>query len=380
MFNIADFWATVQRRLFPYLEECLPPGLTERLREFILVLEVVRIEQHVSSGASQRRGRTRSARRPLARAFLAKAFYNLPTTEDLWERLHLDEALRQVCGWERRKQVPSLSTFSRAFAEFAATGLLDQVHAAVVARYGADTLFWHVSRDSTAIAARERPARAPQATEAPPATEASPPPPAPSPKRRRGRPRKGEPRPEPEPTRLERQYATPLAETPALVAELPTACDVGCKKDAQGHVHSWQGYKFHVDVGDTGLPLLALTTSASLHDSQVAIPMARLTAGRVTSLYDLMDAAYDAEAIWNTCYDLHHVPIIEENPRRGQKLPMEPDRALRYGHRSGSERFNGDLKDNHGGRTVRVRGKPKVHAHLMFGLLVIFANVVLGWR
>jgi len=30
-----------------------------------------------------------------------------------------------------------------------------------------------------------------------------------------------------------------------------------------------------------------------LHDSQVAIPLATLTAGRVTSLYDLMDSAYD---------------------------------------------------------------------------------------
>lgn len=197
------------------------------------------------------------------------------------------------------------------------------------------------------------------------------------------RARKGELRPAPEPTRLERQYTTPLAETATLVAELPTACDIGCKKDAHGHVHSWQGYKFHVDVGDTGLPLLALTTSASLHDSQVAIPMARLTAGcplgEVTSLYDLVDTAYDAEAIWNTCYDLKHVPIIEENPRRGPKLPMEPERARRYHQRSASERFNSDLKDNHGGRTVRVRGHPKVHTHLMFGLLVIFANVVLGW-
>jgi len=375
MVNIAEFWATVQRRLFPYLEECLPPGLTERLREFIVILDVIRIEQHVPRGADQWLGRTRCDRRPLARAFLAKAFYHLPTTEDLWERLRLDEALRQVCGWERRNQVPSLSTFSRAFAEFAAAGLLDQVHTALVAHYGKDTLFWQVSRDSTAIEARERPACKPaEPVPAEPALA-----PAPVEKRRPGRPRKGEPRPQPEPTRLQRQYATPVAQTASLVAELPTACDIGTKKDAKGHKVSWQGYKLHVDVGDTGLPLLALTTSASLHDSQVAIPMARLTGQRVRSLYDLMDAAYDAEEIWNTSYDLGHVPIIEENPRRGKKLPMEPDRARRYDGRSASERFNSDLKDNHGGRTVRVRGQPKVHTHLMCGLLVIFAQVVLGW-
>jgi hypothetical protein len=368
--------------LFPHLAECLPPGATVRLRDFILVLEVVRLERHVPGPGGQGLGRPPCDRRPLARAFLAKAFYNFPTTEALWERLGWDEALRQVCGWQRRKQVPSLPTFTRAFAEFAATSLLDRTHAALVAQYGQDTLFWHVSRDSTPIEARERPAR-PVPASAPVGTTPDAVPTAPPARepRRPGRPRKGEAAPlPPPPTRLEQQYATPLAETAKLLDEVPKQCDLGCKKDAKGHTRSWQGYKLHVDIGDTGLPLLAVTTSASLHDSQVAIPMLRLTAQRVTSLYDLMDAAYDAELIWATCYGLSHVPIIDENPRRGKKLPpREPDRARRYRQRSASERFNADLKDNHGGRTVRVRGPAKVHTHLLFGTLVIFAKVVLGW-
>jgi len=33
----------------------------------------------------------------------------------------------------------------------------------------------------------------------------------------------------------------------------------------------------------------------------------------------------------------------------------------------------GNLKDNFGGKQVRVRGNPKVYAHLMFGLLAIAA-------
>ena len=57
---------------------------------------------------------------------------------------------------------------------------------------------------------------------------------------------------------------------------------------------------------------------------------------------------------------------------------MEPDRQRRYAKRSESERFNGRLKDDCGGRFVRVRGHPKVHAHLMFGLLVIFAEALLN--
>ena len=73
------------------------------------------------------------------------------------------------------------------------------------------------------------------------------------------------------------------------------------------------------------------------------------------------------------------MPVIAENPRRSVPVPMEPDRAERFKKRSGSERFNSLLKDCHGARTVRVRGAPKVHAHLMCGVLVIFVRVLARW-
>jgi hypothetical protein len=57
---------------------------------------------------------------------------NLPTTMILLDRFQVDARLRRICGWERRAQVPSEATFSRAFAEFAASGLLDAVHAALI--------------------------------------------------------------------------------------------------------------------------------------------------------------------------------------------------------------------------------------------------------
>ena len=59
----------------------------------------------------------------------------------------------------------------------------------------------------------------------------------------------------------------------------------------------------------------ALLTSASVHDSQVAIPLATMTAARVTNCYDLMDAAYDAAEIRAHSELLGHVPIIDVNPR-----------------------------------------------------------------
>ena len=40
-----------------------------------------------------------------------------------------------------------------------------------------------------------------------------------------------------------------------------------------------------------------MLSSASLHDSQVAIPLLQMAARRVTSLYDLMDSAYYVEEI-----------------------------------------------------------------------------------
>ena len=169
---------------------------------------------------------------------------------------------------------------------------------------------------------------------------------------------------------MEKQRGWSLKE---CLDDLPTVCDVGTKKNAKGYKSSWSGYKFHIDVADRGIPISAITTSASVHDSQVAIPLAMISSDRVESFYDLMDSAYDAEEIRLTSIEMGHVPIIDPNARGGKKLPMEPDRARRYNGRSASERFNSDLKDNHGGSMLRVKGHKKVHTHLMFGLLVIFA-------
>jgi hypothetical protein len=339
--------------------ECLPP-LTAQHRRLVMVLEVVRIEQHVPAGCLQWLGRRRADRRALARAFVAKACLNLPTTKMLIERLGVDRSLRQLCGWEQGRQVPSESTFSRAFAEFAGVGLLDRVHADRVQEYLGEEVIWHVVRDSTEIEAREKPQPKPKAAQ---------------PKFRPGRPKKGEVRPAKPVKRLERQYTQSAEEA---IAELPRACDVGMKKNAKGHKHHWVGYKLHVDIADGEIPLAAVTTSASVHDSQVAIPLMKLTAARVRSWYDLMDSAYHAAPIHRMSQELGRVPIIEANPRGGEAVEMEPDRARRYHHRTLSERFNSRLKDDRGGRFVRVRGHPKVHTHLMFGLLVIFAEARLN--
>ena len=42
-----------------------------------------------------------------------------------------------------------------------------------------------------------------------------------------------------------------------------------------------------------------------------------------------------------------------------------------------AERFNSRLKEEFGGRNVRVRGAQKVGLHLMFGVIALFADRLL---
>ena len=59
---------------------------------------------------------------------------------------------------------------------------------------------------------------------------------------------------------------------------------MGCKRNRKGHQESWTGYKRHLDTVDGDFPVSAVLTSASVPDSQAAIPLAQRTAQRVTSL------------------------------------------------------------------------------------------------
>mgnify|MGYP003382142227 FL=1 len=95
-------------------------------------------------------------------------------------------------------------------------------------------------------------------------------------------------------------------------------------------------------------------------------------------LYQLKDSAYDAQAIREHSQKIGSVPIIEKRDYRAENaVPMEPDRARRYKARSSAERVNSELKDNHGGRTLRVRGAAKAGLHLFFGLIVMSAEALL---
>lgn len=60
-----------------------------------------------------------------------------------------------------------------------------------------------------------------------------------------------------------------------------------------------------------------------MHDSQAAIPLALMTAERVTNCYDLMDAAYCSSVLREHSRSLGHVPLIDHNPRTGEKIELQ---------------------------------------------------------
>lgn len=379
--QLTQFSQLLQAELFPILEETTGK-LDRTAQRLVATLELVPLSRFVPACRGWM-GRPAKDRVALANAFVAKAVYGFSLTRQLLERLQHDAQLRRICGWNHAWQVPHESTFSRAFAEFSAMELPQLVHEALINETQKDRLIGHIARDSTAIEAQERlprPARTAGETQKPaPAVR------RPGPKQGKRGPHKrwkgGQPHRD---CRLHRQRRMQLEE---MLRELPRECSIGAKKNAQGVEQYWRGYKLHLDVADGQIPISAVLTGARVHDSQVAIPLATMTAQRVTSLYELMDAAYDAREIAEHSRSLGHVPIIASANRPGKKVLFgegrQPPRQLSWAEqdrmetRTMVERVYGRLKQEFGGRQVRVRGAKKVMAHLMFGVLALTADQIL---
>lgn len=339
--RISEFVLDLPRLLFSHLEECAGPLLPSHQR-VALVLEQVRVEEHVREVASHT-GRPQLSRRAGARALVAKAVLNIPTRKDLVERLRIDLRLRRICGF--LGPVPSESTFCRFFAVLAQSGCLDVALESAVKTHLRDEVFHHVSHDSTAIPGRER---------------------TPKPKKVKDKRQRSSPTPH------EIQETLSWQE---CLASIPKKCDNSAKNGSSGHLVFWRGYKAHASVGDGGIPLAFFTSSASMHDSMAAIPLIKMVSERVgTVFYNLLDKAYQGPVILRVSESLEQVTIVPPKQTKKDVLPKQltADRAKRFENRTTVERFNSDLKENHGGNFVFVRGHTKVHAHLMCGVLVIF--------
>lgn len=240
--QIMQRWNAIQYELIPKLGDEVG-ALTPKLKQVIYTLEWVRIEEFVASSWCGV-GRPPHERAWLANAFVAKTILRVTTTVGLIERLTIDRALRRICGFSQCKKLPSEATFSRAFDEFAKSKLSERVQEALIKEHLGSELIGHLSRDGTAIEARERPLRT--ATEAAPTSDgqvdllpaldvAAV---APAPVKKRGRPRRGEVRASVKESPIARQRKQTLAQ---MLVEIPTACDRGAKCNAKGYKIAWNG-------------------------------------------------------------------------------------------------------------------------------------------
>ena len=152
---IHDNWCRFQGELFPEIRDEV--GLFSRNHQrFVNALEII-CPENFTVRISHRDGRPLCDRVNLERAFIAKAIWGTPTTRALVDHLKTDRQMRNLCGWVLPGKIPSESTFSRAFSEFAESNLLGRMHEALVKEFIGDSIVGHVSRDSTAIPACEKP-------------------------------------------------------------------------------------------------------------------------------------------------------------------------------------------------------------------------------
>jgi Transposase DDE domain/Transposase domain (DUF772) len=401
---LVQFGHLLQSSLFPRIQEEIGE-LGARARLLVQVLAMAPLAPWLPRSTGP--GRPCQDRQNLAAAFLAKAVYNCVTTRQLIDLLGTSPQVRRLCGWNAVSHLPHESTFSRAFAEFAQSQLPQLLHQALIAATQGDRLIGHISRDSTAIQARERIPES-RLKPAPPDTQGDSgkkdkdnkdqkdkkhtnttektAKKSQAEKKYKKRPKRA--KAQDRGTLIERQRKMTLEE---MLAGLPTECGIGAKKSSTGQTKYWVGFKLHLDVADGQIPVSAILTSANVHDSQVAIPLMTMTGQRVTYLYDLMDSAYDADAILEHSRSLEHVPIVAPHPRRNGQSPsilpkvfqpkvapeMPPAQQQRYKERTAVERVYARLKDEFGARHTRVRGPAKVFAHLSFGLVALTVDQLL---
>jgi len=129
--TLVQFGNILQGRLFPVLEAELG-ALSDLQQQLVRTLALLQLDAFVEVRCG--RGRPAHDRAAIARAFVAKAVFNLQTTRALLDRLRADIVLRRLCGWETAAAVPDESVFSRAFAEFAQSQWAQRVHAALIER------------------------------------------------------------------------------------------------------------------------------------------------------------------------------------------------------------------------------------------------------
>jgi len=369
--SLSKIWLKVinlEQSLFPKLEESMG-SLSPKEEKLIKILDFAQIEKFVSAVQITNPPKDREE---MARAFVAKQVYNFQTTRELIDRLKIDRTLRLLCGWRYENKIPSEAKFSRVFKEFSQKSIATKAHNVFIENYLSETLFFYNSIDSTAIELREKSVQNKKEVK---------------PKRRQGRPKKGEEGPPKKPSILQQQEH--MQSTEEMLSLISTKCDTSIKQNSKGNRHRWTGGKLHLSVVDGDIPITAIYSSASVHDSSLALPLIKQSSQKVNYLYDLADAAYDTSIIKDYSKKQNHRPIIDINPKNSKKLKakialaksekkiLEPLKLynnsddLHYNQRGSVERVNAYLKDSYGCSKIYYQGAQKVASVLAFAVLSV---------
>lgn len=320
---------------------------------FLNILRIIEDLMPVLYHPSAKTGRPPIDDMAFFRSFLALNFFAIPTVTLLIKTLKSDPNLRQLCGF---KKVPVNSSFSRHLKVFSNLNILNRILDTMVNRAYKGLPIIHVCRDSTAINAREKvPGKTTKKVE--------------KPVKKRGRPPKGSQKEKKEPSQLKQQYSL---DANTILNGLNKDCSWGCKKNSQGNIIYWKGYKLHLDVSDIGFPLTAWVSGANVHDSQVAIAFEKQTSKKVKYFYSVMDSAYDAKLIHSYIRKCRRIPIIDPNTRRDKnRAPLDPAKQERYKIRTVVERAYSHLKDRLIPKSIYVKGHTKVSFILMTGVILL---------
>jgi len=101
---------TLQRTLFPNLEECWNTALSDKELQLVSILELVQVEGFVLRKVdNQLLGRKLRERESIARSLVAKSVYGYPFTSRLIEALKTTPNLSRICGFERVSDIPGES-------------------------------------------------------------------------------------------------------------------------------------------------------------------------------------------------------------------------------------------------------------------------------
>ncbi|MBX9867223.1 MAG: transposase [Burkholderiales bacterium] len=271
-------------------------------------------------------------------AFIARIVWNIRTTKDLIAYLRVDRALRLMCGFDGRKnKIPSESSFSREFKQLSSLNIPGKIHEQLILSHCSSELYEHSAIDASSIEVAERAVKT---------------------------------------KKVERTVAAQRDKsTQEIILDLPSVCNFGTKKNSNGKGYSWKGYKLHAVVNEYNVPVAALVTSASVHDSLCAIPLFRIAESRVDGLYYLMDKGYDAVAIRDEISEAGKIALIDFKANRNSVVNGEfiGNQIERYKKRTFAESHFSHVKLRYLPRYILYRGIDKVRGLLNLVLSVITA-------